>query len=224
MVLVSNNSGREARALAAAFPGRVGHLYTPAGFRGPWPEFPYAAECGIFPDAVAGREWNLDPFRRLLDRMAAAEARTGIAPMWVAVPDQPFDASATLARWAEWAPRCRAYGWPLAFVAQNGHTPADVPAEAAVVFIGGDQPWKWAHAGVFARAGYRVHVGRVNTARRFVHFRAAGAESGDGTGMFRGDRRQLDRIWYFLADSAGRTDCGRNGPMQPRLFGGEWAA
>lgn len=206
-VLIANQTGREARELHAAFPDRIGHLIGPGGWREPFPFF--AIDNGAF----AG----FDPaaFRRLLDRVA----RSGRAPAWVAVPDRPFDAVATLAMWHEWAPIVAAYGWPLAFVVQNGHAPDDVPSDAAVVFVGGSVEWKRATAPMWAARFPVVHVGRVTTARWVRHYGAAGVATVDGTGWFRGDRRQLDRLWYLLADDAGHHFDAAACPA-PRLFAG----
>lgn len=213
IVLVANNSGREARRLAATFPGRVGHLYGPDGWRGPFPEFPYVLDNGAFGAWRNGRAFDDDAFRRLLDKAARAE----IPPRWVAVPDVVLDAEATQASWYRWVPELRAYGWPLAFVVQDGHAAADVPGEAAVVFVGGSREWKWQTAPYWCQHFPRVHVGRVTTGRRCWHFHRAGAESTDGN-VFLGDRAQLDGIWYYLADSEGLEHDAAHGPMQPRLF------
>jgi hypothetical protein len=64
----------------------------------------------------------------------------------------------------------------------------DVPAEAAIVFIGGSSAWKddaivpWC-----ARFPGRVHVARVNELERLMKCYRAGAVSVDGTGWFHKD-------------------------------------
>jgi hypothetical protein len=213
MVMVANNSGREARRLAATHPGQVGHLYGPGGWRGPFPEFPYALDNGAFPAFARGRPWDAAAFRKLVARAANAE----VAPRWVAVPDVVMDRDATLASWYRWAPELRGAGWPLAFVVQNGMLAGDVPSEAAVVFVGGDTRWKQETAPYWCKHFPRVHVGRVNGETDLWRYHRAGAESCDGSGWFRGDRKQLDGLWYYLADTAGLDDAA-HGPMQPRLF------
>lgn len=213
-VMVANNSGAEARRLARAFPGRVGHLYGPGGWRGPFPEFPYALDNGAFPAWTAGRELDADAFRGLCAKAAAAS----VAPDWVAVPDVVCDRARTLAAWRQWSPELREFGWPLAFVVQDGMTPSDVPRDAAVVFVGGSTRWKRETARLWCEHFPRVHVGRVNTERWLWRYHRAGAESCDGSGWFRGDRSQLDGLWYFLADTEGLEADAAHGPMQPRLF------
>lgn len=213
IVMVANNSGAEARRLATTFPGRVGHLYGPGGWRGPFPEFPYALDNGAFPAWLAGRK--LDGERFLAHCEQAAKAR--VAPRWIAVPDVVCDRTGTLASWGRWAPLLHErYGWPLAFVVQNGMTPQDIPPDAACVFVSGDTDWKRATARMWCAAHPRVHIGRVNGERDLWRYHHAGAESCDGTGWFRGSRKQLDGLWYYLTDSSGLT--ADVGASQPRLF------
>jgi hypothetical protein len=213
-ILVSNNSGKEARALANAFPTRIGHLYSPGAFRGPFAEFPYAIDNGAFPAWSRGEAFDADAFRRLLDRVS----RAPIAPLWVAVPDVVANREQTLDAWRAWRVEVAAYGWPLAFVVQDGMTAGDVPPDAAVVFVGGSTRWKWDTVAMWCAAFPRVHVGRVNMERLLWQIHRAGAESCDGTGWFRGDRSQLDGLWYYLADSAGLEDDPAHGATQLRLF------
>lgn len=214
MVLVANNSGREARHLAATYPGRIGHLYTPAGVRGPFREFRYVGEGGQFGAMKNWCPWDARPYLKMCTRLSAAVIR----PLWIAVPDVPFDGENTVRSWYHWIERFRAFGLPLAFVVQDGMVAAEVPSEAAVVFVGGSTEWKQESAAYWCRHFPRVHVGRVNGERDLWRYYRAGAESCDGTGWFRGDRRQLDGLWYFLADSSGLDDAA-HGPLQPRLFG-----
>ena len=214
--MVANNGGREAKRLRATFPDRVGHIYAPGGFRGPWPH--YALDNGAFSEWTKGRPANFDALLALCDRAAKAPH----PPRWIAVPDVVTQRDATIERWYQHAPRLRTYGWPLAFVVQNGMTAADIPAEAAVVFVGGDTAWKQETAAYWCAHHPRVHVGRVNGERDLWRYHRAGAESCDGTGWFRGNRRQLDGLWYYLADSDG-TDDAAHGPMQPRLFATRYA-
>jgi hypothetical protein len=210
-VMIANNTGKEAYRLLAAFPDRIGHIYGPGGWRGPWPY--YALDNGAFPEWKRGKPFNEDRFLKLCDSAAAAEVK----PAWVAVPDVVMDRDATLERWYEWAPRLRSYGFPLAFVVQNGMVGADIPSEASAVFVGGDTAWKRETAAYWCQHHPHVHVGRVNGERDLWRYHRAGAQSCDGTGWFRGDRRQLDGLWYYLADSEGEDDAA-HGPMQARLF------
>lgn len=215
IVMLANNSGAEARTLAAAFPDRIGHLYGPDGWRGPFQEFPHALDNGSWPAFKNGVRWDAAPMLALWDKAA----RSAIRPRWGAVADVVGNRVRTLALWRRWSPYLqRRYGWPLAFVVQNGMTASDLPpvSEAAVLFVGGSTEWKRETTAYWCHHHPRVHVGRVNGERDLWRYHLAGAESCDGSGWFRGDRRQLDGLWYYLADSSGRAH--DRGPLQPRLF------
>jgi hypothetical protein len=214
-VLIANNTGHEAKRLAATFPGHVGHLLSPGGWRRPDPAFPYAIDNGAFAAWTAGRPFDADAFLGLLARVK----REPVQPEWVAVPDVVMDRGATLSMWQHWAPVVADLGVPLAFVVQDGMKAVDVPTEAQMVFVGGSTPWKWLTLPMWCEQGRRVHVGRVNTAKRLRQCARLGVESCDGTGYFKGNRRQLDAAWYFLADMQRMGD-PVDGPMQPRLAPG----
>jgi hypothetical protein len=92
--------------------------------------------------------------------------------------------------------------FPIAFVAQDGCTPADVPETADVVFIGGTTEWKWENVWRFCDAFPRVHVGRVNTYRKLMHCHECGAMSVDGTGFFRGGPERWSSLKRYLDDTA----------------------
>jgi hypothetical protein len=214
-VMIANNTGAEARRLAATFPGYVGHLFSPGGWRRPDPAFPYAIDNGAFAAWEAGRPFDVEAFLGLLERLK----REPVQPEWIAVPDVVMDREATLSQWQHWAPVVADLGVPLAFVVQDGMKAVDVPGEAAVIFVGGSTPWKWLTLPMWCEQGRRVHVGRVNTARRLRQCMRLGVESCDGTGYFKGNRRQLDAAWYFLADMQRMGD-PVDGPMQRRLAPG----
>lgn len=106
--------------------------------------------------------------------------------LFAAVPDRVSDTPATLARFEQYAGAVRTLGHPVALVTQDGMTPADVPwPELEAVFIGGSDEHKdGPEAAELARAaralGLWVHVGRVNTLRRWRHWYGR-ADSADGT-------------------------------------------
>lgn len=195
MVMLANQSGKEARDLAARYPGAIGHLYSPGGQRGPFECFPYALDNGAFQAFKVGTPWDAWAWLRLLDWSCAQEQR----PLWALVPDCVGDRRRTIDLWTVWRSEVTSRGLVPAFAAQDGMTPADVPDGAAVVFVGGSLPWKWSAIRHFASSG-RMHVGRVNTLRGLDACAECGAESVDGTGWFRGDRRQLARLVSFLEE------------------------
>lgn len=77
----------------------------------------------------------------------------------------------------------------LAFVAQDGIENMEIPwDEMSCLFVGGKDPWKDSQsaADIVRTAktlGLWVHVGRVNTPKRFEHFLQLGADTCDGSGV-----------------------------------------
>ena len=197
-VMLTNSNSLETGYLAGRYEHRIGHLYSPGGLRGPYEFMPFALDNGRFPAWSRGQEWDEDAFSGMLDRVRDSR----IDPLWVLVPDVVADAEATLREWDKWCSLIAAYSWPLAFAAQDGHTPDDVPAEAAVVFVGGTTEWKRASLHDFCGAFPRVHVGRINTEKWLWECHDAGAESCDGTGWFRGDKVQLAGLRRYLQRSS----------------------
>lgn len=218
-VMPANSGKALVHYLAGRHPGALGHLYSPGGQRGPFPWLPYALDNGAFPAWEHGRPWDEAAYVGLLDWAAAADAR----PLWALVPDVVADRDATLRSWERWAPRIASdYGFPLAFAAQDGMTPADVPGEAEVVFVGGTYAWKWESAPRFCAERPRVHVGRVNSPRRLWQLLQWGAESCDGTGWNMGDETQTQGLVRFLDEQ--HRGAAASPFHAPSLFGGEEAA
>jgi hypothetical protein len=124
--------------------------------------------------------------------------------LFVAVPDVVADAAATLHRFVRWAPVVRAYGFPVALVAQDGLTPETTPWEALdALFIGGSTAWKLGPqarelAGIARAMGKWVHMGRVNSIRRLRYAERIGCQSVDGTGFSRFPDAMLRRAeaWH----------------------------
>ena len=175
--------------------GRLGHLYSPGDHaRNPVAWLPYALDNGAFPCWTKGKPFDDEAFRRHVAHYAAQPQR----PMWVLVPDVVTDRDATLRSWDRWLPELTATGLPLAFAVQDGMRFRDVPDEAAVVFLGGSTDWKRQAIRPWCARFRRVHVGRINTGRWLWECHDAGAESCDGTGWFRGDKKQLDGLRQYL--------------------------
>ena len=127
--------------------------------------------------------------------------------LFAVAPDVVGDAAATLARSLPWLPEIRALGYPAAFVAQDGLEDLEVPwGSFDCLFIGGTTGWKLGpHARTLvteakARGKY-VHMGRVNSERRFRYAAAIGCDSADGTFLAFGPDVNLPRIMAWL-----RTD------------------
>lgn len=212
MVVMLNNTGIRVGYLAGAFPGLIGHLFSPGSQRGPFPFCKYAFDNGVF---AKGNDWDSAVWVKMLEWGKLS----GQSPIWNLVPDAVGDRDATLRKWDEFSPVARQYGWPLAFAVQDGMAERDVPPDAAVVFVGGSTEWKWDTYRDWCSAFPRVHIGRVNTYRRLFDCHDAGAESIDGTGWTRGDQRQWRGLNAYLEEATGK----RKRVMQEKLFGGSHA-
>jgi hypothetical protein len=143
-----------------------------------------------------------DGFLAWLEQMAPHVDRC-----WFAVsPDVVGDAAATWERSAPMLPRIRALGYPVAYAAQNGLEHLQVPwDEFSVLFLGGDDTFK---LGPFARAitrqararGKGVHMGRVNSLRRYRYAEAIGCTSVDGTYLTFGPDVNLPTLLGWARD------------------------
>ena len=138
--------------------------------------FPFAVDNGAYRAHQQGVEFARDPFLRLLDRH-------GDAADWVVVPDivaSPGSLEFSL----PWLDTLR--GLPLLLAVQDGMTPEDVePHLDAIkgIFIGGTTGWKESTMARWCEMPCYVHVGRVNSQRRFSKARLCGADSCDGSGV-----------------------------------------
>lgn len=184
MIMPSNNTSGLVHWLAGVYPGSVGLLISPAGWRTPPHYMPYALDNGAFT--------GFDPiaFKTMLSRATFLRNK----PIWVAVPDMVADAAATLALWHRW---WKKIPFQRAFVAQDGHEPQDVPKEADAVFVGGTTQWKLNCAHKFKGVTPWLHIGRVNSISRIEWAVEIGADSIDGTGWFRKNRRKLDLLEFI---------------------------
>lgn len=126
--------------------------------------------------------------------------------LFLVIPDAVASSEATIKLWKVWSPVFRLFcgDVPLAFVAQNGQENLPFPADCQAIFIGGSTEWKLSPMAleVISRAkqeGKWVHIGRVNTIKRFRHFELAGADSCDGTGLARFTKKYLPMFTNMVA-------------------------
>ena len=206
IVMPSNNTGSEVRALHERHPGRLAMLVSPGGWRAPYGEF--AIDNGRFAVWARGKQWSEQDFLSLIER--AMEYRHLLR--WIVVPDVVEDCEATHREWDAWEPRLRQYGVPLAFAVQDGEKAENVPDGAEVIFVGGTTAWKRRTMYGWCRFFPRVHIARINTERWLWNCDRCGAESCDGTGWTRGDKVQ----WSGLVRYLRRSNAGL-GPLQQRL-------
>lgn len=137
--------------------------------------YPWLLDNGAFSDNWQEAKW-----------LAALELWQPYAATCIAAvcPDVVGDAAANLARFAQYALVIRGYGYPVAFVTQDGLTMDAVPwNDFDVLFVGGTDHHKlresWPFIAAAKERGKWVHVGRVNSEARMELFQAA--DSCDGT-------------------------------------------
>lgn len=108
----------------------------------------------------------------------------------------------TLERWNRFGPMVERWGFTPAFVCQVGSSPDNVP-DAPVLFLGGTTEWKLgpdARAIVEAHRDERwIHMGRVNSRKRWKYAESIGCHSVDGTFLTFAPDTNLDRMrrWFI---------------------------
>lgn len=189
-------SGTRAVPLADLASGRIGLLQTPANRYTLEDVAVWAMDNGCYTDTYPGDAAYL----ALLEQYAAHADRC----LFAAAPDTVGDALATLATSRPMLPRIRALGYPAALVAQDGMELLDLPwPDLDVLFLGGSTEWKMGPGCIAlirqAKAlGKAVHVGRVNSRRRYDHFIELGCDSADGTFLAFAPDTNLPRLNRWL--------------------------
>lgn len=177
MIYLANPSTPRVRAAMQA--GHLGCITTPGqGNRvpsGAW----WCCDNGVF-----GKGWpGYDTWLNWLGNKPGDRDRC----LFATAPDVVGDAWATLARSEPWLPVIRELGYPAAFVAQDGAEDAGIPwDDCDTLFVGGSTAWKLSDAAAdlvnAARShGKWVHMGRVNSRRRYELAAEWGCDSVDGT-------------------------------------------
>ncbi len=177
---------------AGKYPGSVGWLMAPAYFTARVPSYlPYAVDNGCY------KGFDPDPYWRMLRKLTLMKP-----PLWVVVPDVLENSRQTHEYWHRYHKRIRSYGFRhLAFVAQDGCEPGDVPDGVHCVFVGGSTKWKLENAHRFKGVAPKLHIGRVNSEARFRWAERIGADSVDGSGWFaHGKDWYLQRIFPELIE------------------------
>lgn len=175
--------------------GEIGMLATPNEGKRPDTAQVWAADNGCFSKNYVGDQRWL----AWLDRHSEHAGRC----LFATAPDVVGDAAATLTRSLPHLPTIRAMGYPAALVAQDGLEHLDVPWDAFdVLFIGGTTDWKLGSAArdLVAEAkprGKHVHMGRVNSRRRWGYAEFIGCDSVDGTFLAFGPDQNLGRLRHW---------------------------
>jgi hypothetical protein len=177
-------------------PNHIGIMTTPMAGNLPFPDSRiWAADTGCF---LQPERYDDELYLAWLDH------RNRTSCLFATAPDVVRDAAATLELSAPMLPSIRALGYPAALVAQDGLEGLDVPWDAFdCLFIGGTTAWKLSDHAIrlmaeAKRRGKLVHVGRVNSKRRFQWCRSHGADSADGTFAAFGPDVNIPRIERWL--------------------------
>lgn len=141
----------------------------------------WAADTGCYAQA---ERFNLDVY---FDWLAARRQFSGDC-IFATAPDKVGDAHTTWELSKDVLPRIRDVGFNPSFIAQDGFNTTAIDWDSFdCLFVGGSTSWKLSlHAvRVCAEAKARgkwLHIGRVNTWRRLIHYAAkVDADSVDGT-------------------------------------------
>ena len=177
--------------------GRVGLLQTPrsryrlAGVK------VWAMDNGCYTNAYPGD----DEYLAYLGILEPHRERC----LFVAAPDVVGDAEATLTRSAPMLARLRERGWPAALVLQDGMDADCIPwDDVDWVFVGGSTEFKLgAEAETLIAAakahGVKVHVGRVNSGKRFRRFAELDCDSADGTFVAFAPERNYPQLLKWIS-------------------------
>lgn len=199
MIYYANPSTDAIRDAMSA--GRLGCISTPHQGN------TYFADDGwdcIADNGCFSGKWTHDHwFRWLLDQPRSI--RFAVAPDVFDPSGGPCHAE-TLDKWRTYGPLIDRHGFTAAFVCQVGATTDNLPDDAPVLFLGGTTEWKLGpHASaITAQAkvqGRWVHMGRVNSLKRFRAARAMGCDSADGTYLTYGPDVNLPRLLSWLDDA-----------------------
>lgn len=174
--------------------GLLGYIDTPAqGNRRP-AGVAWAADNGCFGKGYPGDEMWLN----WLGSNDPSDC------LFATAPDVVGDAAATLERSAPHLPAIRALNYPAALVAQDGLIEATTPwDDFDALFIGGSTEWKLGpHAAALVAAalqrGKYVHMGRVNSHRRWRYAENIGCHSVDGTYLTFGPDKNLPKLLSWV--------------------------
>jgi hypothetical protein len=178
--------------IQAMIDGELGFIDTPLQGNIRPPGVTWCADNGCFGKGYPGDEKWL--------AWLAKHAHDAATCAFATAPDVVGDAVATLVRSLPLLPKIRALGYPAALVAQDGLEDLEVPWDSFdALFIGGSTDWKLGPAvrDLIAEAKARgkfVHMGRVNSGKRYRYSRDLGCDSGDGTFLTFGPETNLPRL------------------------------
>jgi hypothetical protein len=177
--------------------GRVGYMRAPGGGRKLQKGWVWAADNGCF-----GKGWP--GYSKWIAWLEAHTQQERALCLFATAPDVVGSARESLKRSLPWLPIIKSLGYAPAFISQDGMAPDMLPwGQFEWLFIGGTDTHK---LGPEARAlishahaqSIPVHVGRVNSAKRFEHMAALGCTSVDGTFLAFGPDANLPTLLAWL--------------------------
>jgi hypothetical protein len=190
VIYLANPSTERVRATMRA--GLLGCMTTPVqGNVVPEGAF-WGADNGAFGNGYPGDEGWLD--------WLASRPWPKERCLFATAPDVVGDAWATLSRSLPFLPMIRGMGYPAGFVSQDGIEDTGVPwDEFDTLFIGGTDEHKLGPVAAelvnVARShGKWVHMGRVNSRKRWQYAESLGCDSVDGTFLAFGPDVNLDEL------------------------------
>lgn len=176
---------------------RLGLLNTPKNAYTIGDGWVWAADNGCFGKGYPGDE----AWVAWLDSFTPGQRA---ACLFATAPDVVGDAQRSLARSRPFLGLIRELGYSAALVTQDGMTPDMVPwSDVDWLFIGGTDAHKLGREAktliaVAKAQGKRIHVGRVNSQRRYLAFASLGCDTADGTFLGFGPSVNLPRLLNWL--------------------------
>jgi hypothetical protein len=186
----------------AMISGRIGFIDTPAQGNIRPAGVTWCADNGAFGKGYPGDQ-------AFIAWLGAQHDRDNC--LFATAPDALCDHQRTYRRSDRWIDSMHALGYRVAFVAQNGANSGNLPwGRFECLFIGGDDDFKLGQrardlVAEAKRRGKWVHMGRVNSERRFRYASHIGCDSADGTFLTFGPDTNHPRLEAWLR---GVTDQG----------------
>ena len=140
----SNNTGYIFRDLYEKYSDKLALLLNPRNVVPHQLKYPHALDNDCF------NQFNENQYFKVLEKLRD--------PIFITCPDVVGCHDRTLALWNYYYPKLKEYGFPIAFVAQNGCTPEAIPKNADWIFVGGKDPWKMENIHRFVGNGKPVAV------------------------------------------------------------------
>lgn len=136
---------------------------------------PWVMDNGVFTGLFDESVW-----KKTLDKLSPYQQTC----LFIVTPDVVADSKETEKKWVQYSPLIKDMGYKAGFVAQDGCL--SIPDDADALFIGGSTHFKLSTAAMnlvhcSIQKGLWIHMGRVNSKRRFHYAESIGCHSVDGT-------------------------------------------